>query len=593
MSEVTPPPPPPAPPPTPAAAQPKAVVVNPPEAFNRQMALGARLEATISTTPQKGHFEIQTPYGRVTLQTTTPLPNDGTVQLQLMSKGGQLQFLITAINGQAPMTALRALGLLPSLPAGLLGEALPSGLGGGPVPGTAAGPAQGALQGTIPGAGAGGPAGTGQPVQVPTSAPFTVGANLTATLLNTVTPLSGGAVQAGGNLAAGIPPVTGNAGLTTALPGQIPAPGNPAVPTTNTPAQPGGTTPQGSGVGEATSPAPGQTVSSSAQHVLPAGTQLTVRVSAFQPSPATGVIAPTQAGGSPPAPGSILTGTVTGTASPSGHPVVQTHAGSLAVATRTSLPIGSQVTFEVVSLTQPITDTTGGIKTNGVPLPQTLAQQWPALQDAVRSLGETNPAAAQQLIQAVLPSPGPAMGANILFFTMALSGGNLQNWFGDAPTRALQKSKPGLLARLKDDFGQIDRTAREPGPGDWRSTMIPFHSGTEVNPLRLSLRPAGEDEEDGGQDNKKGTRFVIDLDLTRMGRFQLDGLVHQEVNRMDLIVRTDNRLSDKIQDGIRGIFLEAADVTGLKGGVVFQSAPANFVEISGGELPDEPVGLLV
>jgi hypothetical protein len=176
---------------------------------------------------------------------------------------------------------------------------------------------------------------------------------------------------------------------------------------------------------------------------------------------------------------------------------------------------------------------------------------------------------------------------------MALSGGNLQNWFGDAPTRALQKSKPDLLARLKDDFGQIDRTAREPGPGDWRSTMIPFHSGTEVNPLRLSLRPAGEDEEDGGQDNKKGTRFVIDLDLTRMGRFQLDGLVHQEVNRMDLIVRTDNRLSDKIQDGIRGIFLEAADVTGLKGGVVFQSAPANFVDISGGELPDEPVGLLV
>ncbi|MBT3307248.1 MAG: hypothetical protein HN377_12320, partial [Alphaproteobacteria bacterium] len=121
MSEVTPPPPPPPSPPSSAAAQPKAVVANPPEVFARQIALGARLEATITSTPQKGQFEIQTPFGRVLLQTTAPLPSDGTLQLQLQSKGAQLQFLITTINGQPPLAALRAEGLLPPLPGGLPG----------------------------------------------------------------------------------------------------------------------------------------------------------------------------------------------------------------------------------------------------------------------------------------------------------------------------------------------------------------------------------------------------------------------------------------------------------------------------------------
>ena len=78
-----------------------------------------------------------------------------------------------------------------------------------------------------------------------------------------------------------------------------------------------------------------------------------------------------------------------------------------------------------------------------------------------------------------------------------------------------------------------------------------------------------------------------------MGRFQLDGLVHQGEKRMDLIVRTENRLPGGVEDGIRNIFQNAAEVTGLKGGIVFQAAPANFVEISDGGTPGEPVGLLV
>ncbi|MBC8339390.1 MAG: hypothetical protein ISR51_06515 [Rhodospirillales bacterium] len=595
MSQVTPPPPPPAPPPSSPAAQPKAVVANPPEAFARQIALGARLEATITGSTQKGHYEVQTPYGRVTLQPNTPLPNDGVLQLQLLSKGGQLQFLISTINGQPALPALRALGLLPGLPPNLP-HGLPSGLPGDtPLPQTGAGQtstpgtAPGSAQGSAPGAAPG-----GQP-----PGPLTVGANLNATLLIALakpgaqpgagTPLPGQnpAPGATSNIP-GIQSGTGLPGASAALPGQTPSPSGPAAQTapgaasTGTPG--GATLPPGS-------PAPGQATPHTGLADLTAGTRFLVRITAFQPSPAAGVVVPPQSGGTP-APGSILTGTVTGTASPSGYPVVQTHFGSLAVATRTALPIGSQVTFEVLSLIPPSNEATGGAKPQTLPA-QILSRQWPALQDAVRTLEEINPTAAQQLIQAILPRPGPALGANILFFMMALTGGNVQNWFGDAPSRALLKGKPDLVSRIRDDLRQINRTAREPGPGEWRNHLIPFHNGVDIAPLRLSLQTVGEDDEDAETSGRKGTRFVIDLDLTRIGRFQLDGRVQQRENRMDLVVRTETRLSGEIENGIRDIFQEATEVTGLKGGVAFQAAPANFVEIHDNGAADEPVGLLV
>ncbi|PPR70419.1 MAG: hypothetical protein CFH02_00068, partial [Alphaproteobacteria bacterium MarineAlpha3_Bin1] len=105
----------------------------------RQLALGARLDAVITAAAPKGKILIDTAYGRVAIQTGFPLPKDGALQLQLQAKGGSFQFLITAIYGMPPKTALRALGLIPSAagkssgapsPAVVTGNATPPNLSG-------------------------------------------------------------------------------------------------------------------------------------------------------------------------------------------------------------------------------------------------------------------------------------------------------------------------------------------------------------------------------------------------------------------------------------------------------------------------------
>ena len=60
----------------------------------------------------------------------------------------------------------------------------------------------------------------------------------------------------------------------------------------------------------------------------------------------------------------------------------------------------------------------------------------------------------------------------------------------------------------------------------------------------------------------------------------MDGLVRDKGKSLELIVRSNTHLADTIKNDIRTIFREAADLSSLKGGVNFQAAPADFINIS-------------
>jgi len=570
MSEVAPPPPPPSSPPLPAqpAQPPTATVASPPPAL-LDLPLGARIEAVIAATTPQGQFEIDTAIGRLLLATGFPLPKEGPLSLQLLAKGPVAQLLITAVHGLRPETAVRVLGLA--------------------APGHAAA-----------GRGAAAP-GAAVPTTAPTAAiNLTVGATLTATVLRPGAPVAAPTLPgAPAAAAATIAGAAARAATPASGGGQAGAPSSTAP---GAAIQPGGVAIRGAGValnsvtgqpatppGGASAPsAGGGRAAAAAPSAPPAGSQFSVRIVAFQPAAAGEAATPLRPGGPPLAVGSTLTGVVTGKVAPAGHPVVQTAAASLIVATRTPLPVGSTVGFEVLSQTAaPATTQHPGGHAVAPPLGD---GGWPALEAALAALGEANPAAAQQVLQAVLPRPGAALGANMLFYLVALAGGDLRGWIGDGPMRILQRLRPDLLARLGDDFGRISRVADDRG-GDWRTFLIPLFNGAEVQPVKLHTRPAGDDED--SDKGRKGTRFVVDVAFSRLGRLQLDGLVYQKEKHMDLIVRTERRLPGKIENDIRDIFEDANGVTGIKGGIGFQAAPPNFVEIGRPEGLSDHVGLLV
>lgn len=209
------------------------------------------------------------------------------------------------------------------------------------------------------------------------------------------------------------------------------------------------------------------------------------------------------------------------------------------------------------------------------------AQSWPALQETLDTLARAAPQAAQNL-QSTLPSPSPRMVASALFFIAALKLGNIENWLGNKTLDAIESAgKKGLIERLAGDFGRISSNAGEQTSGQWKTLTLPMLFEGEISNIQLHVRADDQkkdDEEINDIDGIKKTRFVLDLELSRMGPMQIDGFLTSKT--LDLILRNQSRLPQENRQDLMKVFADTLDLTGLKGSLSFQNKTQNWVDVS-------------
>lgn len=414
------------------------------------------------------------------------------------------------------------------------------------------------------------------------------------------TPFAGGG-QTGSNtaLAAGLPrgtfPIDPSAnpffsaiGSTIALRALRPlAPGAlPAIPAAigaqpSPPAEPGTTTPA--------TPAP----AAAASVPLPAGTTVAGRVLGFQlpDQPAVGT---QPAATSQPAPGAapsshLLVANVVGSTS-GGLPLLQTPFGPALLSAGAPFPNGTALTIELTG--QPVQPTPEMSPVAFASRAAVLAANgWPALDDVIAALREPGTDAVHSVAGRIAPRPDAGLAAASLSFLSALRSGDLAGWLGEAPLRGISRTRPEALAKLGEDFQRLRRVGEDSGPDGWRLLAFPLAGGPEIEMIRFFSKRGARDETNPDAEN--GDRFVFEVQLSRIGRLQLDGLYRAKRKRLDLIVRTDGPISSEMRDEIRRILREANDLTGLDAAVTFQSNPPAFIEL----LPDPPspdgIGLVV
>jgi hypothetical protein len=569
------------PPPQPAAQL--LIITNPPPALS-QLTLGALLDGTVVAQTAGRQLAIETALGTLTAQTGASLPQGTKLGFQLIASGPQAQFKIVSLNEQ-PLTLASRHGQAPSL-GNLLQTAT--------EPGASATPGLG---------------GSGQPQA---TIALTVGATVSATL----TRLAG---TTGSAAAASTPsqlPVPGTAAtaqggngqgagatgsqLTVRIAAVTQETVGPATPSLGTAAA----AQEGNGQGPGTAvPRPGQggTASAGAANFLPLHPDTTAGGQTPTSSQVTGrnaTVTPATAGPTTPllgtahsalVQGATLIGRVTGY-NATGQTIVETSAGTLALAYRGGLPTGVTLTLEVIGRpSPPATPLAHG----GSATAEFLRAQrgWSTLQDALETIAAGDPAVAQQIVNMVVPRANSQLAANILFFLSALRGGDIRSWLGDSAMRLLERGRPDLASRLMDDFARLGRLAEEPIAGDWRAFLVPFHAGTQIDLVRFFVKQGrhGKNDDDDGTD---GTRFVLDVKLSTLGRMQFDGLLKEKHKRFELIVRSENRLTRTMRDDIRTIFHDAAEMTRTKGGISFKTAPPDFVEIAAAAPTEGPSGVL-
>jgi len=274
-----------------------------------------------------------------------------------------------------------------------------------------------------------------------------------------------------------------------------------------------------------------------------------------------------------------FTGVVTATTN-AGHPVLQTPIGTLTLEVRAPLPVGSRVIFEW---------TPGTLPRESASLPASLARAWPEIEETVRVLHEAAPSGVTGAT--TIPQPGVKLASGLLFFLAALSGGDMSRWLGGQAVQTLKAAgRENLLARLGQDFGQLSRHV-ESGGADWRLFLIPLLDGSQVQQIRFFERH-GSRGRGGDQGEGEATRFVLEIELSRLGDMQIDGLVRDK--RFDLMLRTRRPLPDVMRHDIIEIFTDANDAAGYVGTIGFQaSRDWRFMPINDGVTASAEPGLVI
>jgi hypothetical protein len=250
--------------------------------------------------------------------------------------------------------------------------------------------------------------------------------------------------------------------------------------------------------------------------------------------------------------------------------LLRTPLGILGLQTQASLNPGTLITVEVVSKSPPAETGATNPLISGDLLIDALDQGrgWPALKEAMEILQALGTHHAQKLIAQTLPTPTARLASAFLFFMSAVRGGDVRNWVGRDVANLLERTGRGdLMRQLGDDFQQITNINSE-SLGDWRSFLLPFYDGQMLHRLMLFYR---HNEHCGGEgtDGDEGTRFVLNLEFTKLGPMQIDGLAQSK--RFDLYIRTKSELSDEIRHNVSALFSEAISIGGLAGNIAFQT----------------------
>ncbi len=207
-------------------------------------------------------------------------------------------------------------------------------------------------------------------------------------------------------------------------------------------------------------------------------------------------------------------------------------------------------------------------------------EKWPALDETIKVLNEVAPQTAQNVKNSML-SPTTKAIPTTLFILAALRLGNIENWIGGNVLKELRNAGRRELAdKLTNDFTRMSNLSKEPIADEWRPFSLPFIHDEQLSQIQMYIRDEEKNNEDGTRE--KSTRFILNLNLSRIGQMQLDGNTNKKT--LDLIIRSEETLPFEIRQEIMKSFTKGVEQVDMQGNISFQTKTQEWIEIN---IPDD------
>lgn len=208
-------------------------------------------------------------------------------------------------------------------------------------------------------------------------------------------------------------------------------------------------------------------------------------------------------------------------------------------------------------------------------------EPWPVLQDIANLLLQTSAPIAQAFAN-MIPNPATPqqMAPAALFFIAAMRAGDIEGWLGGRATDAIRRAGRGdLITRLSQESSALSRLGTEPLGQEWKAASLPLSWQEQILKIPVYYKRSEEERDTGAERGESMVRFVINLDLSRMGKMQMDALYREAAKRFDLILRSSQPFTKAAEHDMRGLFAGALEDIGLHGEMGFQTGAEKWVTV--------------
>ena len=111
----------------------------------------------------------------------------------------------------------------------------------------------------------------------------------------------------------------------------------------------------------------------------------------------------------------------------------------------------------------------------------------------------------------------------------------------------------------------------------WRIIEMPFYDGSQLSAIKIAIKKDKQQKEK--QNDKKVTRFVVETEFSKLGRFQFDGFSKVQSRSLDLIIRTSEKISDDFCTNIINLFKKSLYDLDYSGTIKINTAE-NFINFN-------------
>jgi len=277
---------------------------------------------------------------------------------------------------------------------------------------------------------------------------------------------------------------------------------------------------------------------------------------------------------------------------PNQPPIIRTSAGDITLDRTIKLPLKPEVSVVIKNIILPQPES----KTDTIldiikPLLSLKGAPSPSNETIPANPPKDNIPNLYRQVLSQLPATNGKMLSNMVNFIKAAQSKDVGLWLGQDTVRAITARGPDGEAVVAKLNNFVNNAEQRPALA-WRVIEVPFFHGGAMSSIRVSIKENFDEDTTSTRKKKAGTRFLVDTDFSRLGKFQFDGFAVEKERRFDLVIRTSKPVEDDLYANILRLYKTTLHELNYVGSLKI-NVKENFIKIADNETKESKKGIYI